>query len=141
MFMSICPYLGHAKLLRTYPQLRAGTLEEDFKPPKKVTEMIFPGGCPGDQRIAFRPLAACFGSVLESNQAYNPRTPSFCSLSVVKKRHHTLHPSKTHNLTDSIVHLFPMQSPLPISNPQINKNRSRIQIVIFGKFQVGQFHL
>jgi hypothetical protein len=84
--MSICPYLGHAKLLRTYPQLRAGTLEEDFKPPKKVTEMIFPGGCPGDQRIAFRPLAACFGSVLESNQAYNPRTPSFCSLSVVKKK-------------------------------------------------------
>ena len=86
MFMSICPYLGHAKLLRTYPQLRAGTLEEDFKPPKKVSEMIFPGGCPGDQRIAFRPLAACFGSVLESNQAYNPRTPSLCSLSVVKKK-------------------------------------------------------
>ena len=75
----------------TYPQVRAGTLYEDFKPPTRCLTWFSQGGCPGGQRIVLRPFAACFGS-------------------------------KTHNLTGSIVRLFPLlpcSSPLPISNPKL----------------------
>jgi hypothetical protein len=50
-----------------------------------------------------------FWNQIFGNQAYDPKTPSFWSLSGVKKKESKVHPSKTHNLKGSIVRLFPFR--------------------------------
>ena len=49
-----------------------------------------------------------FWNHIMGNQYYDPRTPSFWSLSVVKKRSQKLHLSKIRNLTNSITRLLPL---------------------------------
>ena len=44
-----------------------GPLRKILDPWKRVSEMVFAGGGPGDQLDDVGPLAACFGRVLESN--------------------------------------------------------------------------
>ena len=54
------------KLLLQYPQVRAGTLEGDFRTPKRFLEWFYQGGGPGDQLDDVRTLRVCFWRVLES---------------------------------------------------------------------------
>ena len=49
-----------------------------------------------------------FWNHIMGNQENDPRTPSFWSLSVIKKQSQQLHLSKTRNLTNSIIRLLPL---------------------------------
>ena len=51
---------------KEYRQVRAGTLEGDFRTPTGGLKSFFQGEGPGDQLDDVRPLAACVGRVLES---------------------------------------------------------------------------
>ena len=93
-----------------YPQVRAGTLEEDFRPQKRCLKWFSKRGALGINELLldlWQLVLGRFWNQIFGNQAYDPRAPSFWSLSVVKKRDQKLHPSKTHNLTISIIRLFP----------------------------------
>ena len=102
----------------------------------KVSEMIFPGGGPGDQRIVFRAVAACFVMVLESNlrnQAYDPRTPHFMEPFCCQKKASKIASKQnpqSHRLNCPPVSFAPMLIPssyfILFLNPPINTNRSRL---------------
>jgi len=84
-----------------------------------------------------------FWNQIFGNQAYDPRTPSFWSLSVVKNKGSKIAPKQSpqsHRLNCPPVSFAPMLIPSSYFKPQINTVIG-FQIVIFGKFQVGQFDL
>ena len=111
------------KLLLPYwknPQVRAGTLEEDFRPPKRCLKWFSKRGALGINELfldLWQLVLGRFWNQIFGNQAYDPRAPSFWSLSVVKKRDQKLHPSKTmqnpqsHKLNYPPVSFAPMLIP------------------------------
>ena len=114
---------GAPMYAKEYRQVRAGTLEGDFRTPTGGLKLFFQGGALGINLMMsdlWQLVLGGFWNHIFGNQEYDPRTPSFWSLSVVKKRSQQLHRSKTRNLTNSIIRLLPLlpcQSPFPISNP------------------------
>ena len=96
---------------KEYRQVRAGTLEGDFRTPTGGLKSFFQGGALGINLMMsdlWQLVLGGFWNHIFGNQEYDPRTPSFWSLSVVKKRSQQLHLSKTRNLTNSITRLLPL---------------------------------
>ena len=94
-----------------YRQLRAGTLEVDSRTPTGVLQSFSQGGALGINLMMlelWQLVLGGFWNHIFGNQEYDPRTLSFWSLSVVKKRDQQLRLSKTRNLTSSIIRLFPL---------------------------------
>ena len=85
--------------------------------------MIFPKGGLGIDELLldlWQLVLGGFWNQIFGNQAYDPRTPSFWSLSVVKKTHQKLHPSKTHISQAQLFACFlcsHANPPFPISKP------------------------
>jgi hypothetical protein len=71
-----------------YPQVRAGTLEENFRPPKRVWNDFPRGGLGINEWFLdlWQLVLGRFWNQIFGSQAFDPRTPWFWSLSVVKKR-------------------------------------------------------
>ena len=93
-----------------YRQLRAGTLEGDSRTPT-VLQSFSQGGALGINLMMLEPWQLVLGGFwnhIMGNQENDPRTPSFWSLSVIKKQSQQLHLSKTRNLTNSIIRLLPL---------------------------------
>ena len=94
-----------------YRQLRAGTLEGDSRTPTGVLQSFSQGGALGINLMMLEPWQLVLGGFwnhIMGNQENDPRTPSFWSLSVIKKQSQQLHLSKTRNLTNSIIRLLPL---------------------------------
>ena len=69
------------------------------------------GGALGINLMMLEPWQLVLGGFwnhIMGNQENDPRTPSFWSLSVIKKQSQQLHLSKTRNLTNSIIRLLPL---------------------------------
>ena len=80
-----------------------------------------------------------FWNLILGNQAYDLRTPSFWSLSVVKKRNQKLHPRKKTISQAQLSACFLCSHANPLFVFPTFPINKQIQIVMFGKFQVGQF--
>ena len=118
--------------INIYPQVRAGTRFVRFQTPKRVSDFFFffSGGGPGDQLCWVRPLAACFGRVLDSNlgnQAYDSRTPSFWAFLLSKKGIKNCIQGKT------TISQAQLSACFLFLTPPINK---QTQIVMFGNFRL-----
>jgi hypothetical protein len=117
--------------LSLYPQIRAGTLEEDFRPSKRCLKWFSQGGLGINELLLdlWQLVLGGFWNQIFRNQAYDdPRTPSFWSLSVVKKRSKIASKQnpQSHKLNYLPVSFAPMLIPFSyFLTPLMNKNRSR----------------
>ena len=110
-FILLSTRLPQMNFKKTYRQLRAGTLEGDSRTPTGVLQSFSQGGALGINLMMLEPSQFVLGGFwnhIMGNQEYDPRTPSFWSLSVGKKRSQQLHLSKIRNLTNSITRLLPL---------------------------------
>ena len=104
-----------------------------------VFVFFFFGGGPGDQLCGVRPLAACFGRVLDSNlgnQTYDSRTPSFWAFLLSKKGIKNCIQGKTTISQAQLSACFLCSHANPLFlflTPPINK---QTQIVMFGNFKL-----
>ena len=119
-----------------------GPLRKILDPWKRVSEMVFAGGALGINLMMldlWQLVLGGFWNLILGYQAYDLRTPSFWSLSVVKKRNQKLHPRKNPISQAQLSACFLCSHANPLFVFPTFPINKQIQIVMFGKFQVGQF--